>query len=287
MASQRQSFRFDWILQRSNGQDFWTDVHTSKASIDGAQVLLVVIRDISMIKKLEENLRLLNGELEQFVQIASHDLQEPVRTLVSFTDLLRDEHQTELSREARQYLHFVIAGGKRIKAMVDALLAYSHLTSKPMQKIEFEIDNIAQNVVASLNELIIETDTKIDCKVQGTITGDPSLLFQLLQHLLINAIKFKNQGTPVQIGIYSETNQSDTVVRVRDNGLGIKPIYFQKIFEVFKRLHSSSDIEGVGMGLAICKKIIDLHGGRIWVESTFGEGSMFSFTIPKNEKKSG
>lgn len=268
---------------------------------DGSQVVMETNRDITKSKKAEEKLKnsytrlrrtqkeleetitklkISNAELEQFAYVASHDLQEPLRMISSFAQLLERRYKDQLDNDANDYIGFVVDAAHRMKELIDDLLAFSHLNTEFR---EFKVINMSESLkeaLSNLQTLIEENNAEITCVPLPAIKGDPSQIRQLFQNLIVNAIKFNDKKLPC-IHISVQDSGDFWKFGVSDNGIGIVSELQEKIFDVFKRLHTREEYPGTGMGLAICKKIVERHGGRIWVESEPGNGSTFNFTIPK------
>ncbi|CAN5177915.1 sensor histidine kinase [soil metagenome] len=232
-----------------------------------------------------EALQIKNRELEQFAYVASHDLQEPLRTTAGFVQLLQKQYQGKIDERADKYLRFIFDASGRMKQLISDLLEFSRIgNNKKLQSIDCNM--IVENVLADISLITRETGTVIQHNQLPEIIGYPSEMKALFQNLVINGIKFRQPGVTPQIKIYAEKKSGHWLFAVKDNGIGIEPQYQQRIFEIFQRLHNRSEYEGSGIGLSHCKKIIELHRGKIWVESLAGEGSTFYFTIPfltKNE----
>jgi PAS domain S-box-containing protein len=223
-----------------------------------------------------------NKELERFAYVASHDLQEPLRMVSSFLHLLEKKLEGTLDESARQYIHYAVDGSERMKKLIQDLLAYSRVGNSKDAVVAVDTNEVV-NIVRSLQDLRIrESNATIIVPKLPVIMGVPALIQQLFQNLIGNALKYNTAAKPV-IEIGCEDKQSVWQFYVRDNGIGIDPKFFSKIFVIFQRLHNKTEYSGTGIGLAICKKIIDLHGGSIWLDSTPGQGSTFHFTIPKNQ----
>lgn len=219
-----------------------------------------------------------NSELEQFAYIASHDLQEPLRMVVSYLQLIERRYKDRLDADGVQFLKFAVDGGLRMQTLILDLLAFSRVgnRSKPLEPVD--LNKLLASVRANLKVAILETGTTITQDALPTVHGDPTQLSQLLQNLINNGIKFRGKAPP-RIDILAARGGHEWRFGVRDNGIGIEPQYFDRIFAIFQRLHSSNEYPGTGIGLALCKRIVERHGGRIWVESAPGKGSTFYFTI--------
>lgn len=231
------------------------------------------------LQELVNNLEISNRELEQFAYVASHDLQEPLRMISSFTQLLERRYKNQLDDDADEFIGYVVEGAQRMKYLIDDLLAFSRITSEAEHFELFNLETALNVVLSYLNPLIEQNNTIITHEPLPSIKGDYSQIQQLLQNLISNAIKFHDEQ-PTKIHISSKKSDKEWIIGVSDNGIGIDPKYQEQIFDIFNRLHTREEYPGTGIGLAICKKIVERHGGRIWVESDTNKGSTFYFTIP-------
>lgn len=231
-----------------------------------------------VIMKMNEELLRSNKELQQFAYVASHDLQEPLRMVSSFSQLLAMKYAEKLDDDAKEYIKYAVDGSKRMYDLLNALLAYSRVQTRGREFHPIDMNKVVEKVRANLHLLIEKTGTVIDSDNLPVINADENQMVQLIQNLIENGIKF-NQGKP-HITISSELAQSLRIFSIKDNGIGIEEKYFDRIFRIFQRLHTSKDYPGTGIGLAICQRIVERHNGSIRVESTPGEGSVFYFSIP-------
>jgi light-regulated signal transduction histidine kinase (bacteriophytochrome) len=229
-----------------------------------------------MGRKLTES----NQELQHFAYIASHDLQEPLRTITSFIQLLAKRYQGKLDNDADEFIGFVTDGAQRMQRLINDLLAYSRVESKGRPFVQFDCGTVLQHALANLRHAIDECNATITHDDLPAICGDETQILQLFQNLIGNAIKFRAPAPPlIHIGLIDRPGEWE--ISVKDNGIGIDPKFFDRIFEIFHRLHSREQYAGTGIGLAVCKKIVERHGGRIRVDSAPGQGTTFSFTIKK------
>jgi signal transduction histidine kinase len=220
-----------------------------------------------------------NTDLEQFGYIISHDLQEPLRMVASFLGLLEKHMADKLDDTAKEYVAFAVDGAARMRGLIQDLLAYSRVGTRGGDFAGVSLAEIFETITANLRIAIDECGATVTHDPLPVVTGDATQLTQLFQNLVGNALKFRGQRAPV-IHISAVKQDSHWLFGVRDNGIGIDPQFFDRIFAVFQRLHTREQYAGTGIGLSICKKIVGRHGGRIWVESTPGEGTTFFFTIP-------
>ncbi len=268
---------------RKDGQLIWANLSVSLArDEDTNQPLYAVsiVQDISIRKKAIEEQIKAGKQLENFAYVTSHDLQEPIRTIHSFTTLLKEKCSGDkLDAEAEQYLTFITDASSRMQELIKALLDYSRI-GKNENKEEVDFNELVSTVIQDMNTLISETDTQIKVHNLPTLNVFSTEMRLLFQNLISNAIKFRKTDEKPQIEINVTVKNENWLFSVSDNGIGIEDKYHEKIFQVFQRLHTRSAYEGTGIGLAHCKKIVDIHRGEIWLESKPGEGSSFYFTIP-------
>ncbi len=232
------------------------------------------------LEQLTTDLKRSNQELETFAYVAAHDLQEPLRAVTGYTQLLVDEYQDRLDETALEYMDLVADGATRMQQLIQDLLAYSRVSSRGQEFTPVDVNIVLHQALKNLQVAIAESNANISHDPLPTIAGDKTQLVQLFQNLIGNAIKFR-QKEPPQVHIAGELKEGDWLFSVQDNGIGIKSQYLDRIFEIFKRLHTRREFPGTGIGLAICKKIVERHQGRIWAESQLGEGTTFYFTIPE------
>ncbi len=229
------------------------------------------------IRSLKES----NEELEQFAYIASHDLQEPIRMVISFTQLLEKRYADKLDKDAKEFIHFAVDGAQRMKVLIDNLLDYSRLNTSRKVFKNVSTKTIVDKIIEDFAALIEEKNALIKYGELPVVFSDESLLSRLFTNLFSNAIKYNVNKTEIEISAVQ--NDSEWVFSVKDNGIGIEEKYFEKIFKIFQRLHGKTEYPGTGMGLAICKRIVEKLGGRIWLDSQPGSGTTFFFTIPVKE----
>lgn len=226
-----------------------------------------------------EELSRSNKELEQFAYVASHDLQEPLRMVASYTQLLAKKYRGKLDDDADEFIGYAVDGAMRMQKLITDLLAYSRVGTRGGEFVAADAGEVLDQVLSDLKVRIEETGAVITRDPLPTVTADARQLHQLLQNLISNGIKFSDRPPP-RIHVSAQRRGKDWLFSVGDRGIGIDPQYAQRIFVIFQRLHHSKEYPGTGIGLAICKKIVERHGGRIWMESRPGEGSTFYFTLP-------
>lgn len=251
---------------------------------------VIVIRDITERKLVEEalqqrteELERSNAELERFAYVASHDLQEPLRMVASYTQLLQQRYQGRLDSDADEFIGYAVDGASRMRTLINDLLAYSRVGTQGSPFVETDLEAVFLEVLGMLEPTLQGVGAVVTHDQLPAVRCDPVQLGQVFQNLLTNAMKFHGAEEPL-IHVSSRRDGPEWVFSVSDNGIGIDPQYFDRIFVIFQRLESRAQFPGTGIGLAICKRIIARHGGRIWVESKPGAGSTFSFTLPADGK---
>jgi PAS domain S-box-containing protein len=249
--------------------------------------VFTVSHDITELKQaeklLKETIRELersNQELQQFAYVSSHDLQEPLRTIASFTQLLQRRYKGQLDSDADEFMEYTVEATIRMKEQIEGLLEYSRVGTKGGEFKPVDMNKILNQTIKSLDTSIKESDAKIEFDELPNVMGDADQLQRVFLNLISNAIKFRKPEEPLKIHISSKKEDNEYIFSVQDNGIGIEEQYSERIFTIFQRLHTRDVYKGTGIGLSIVKRIIERHGGRIWVESSFGEGSTFYFTIP-------
>jgi signal transduction histidine kinase len=247
-----------------------------------ARLVGIVIENNELLQssvRAAEELRRSNTDLEQFAYVASHDLQEPLRMVTGYSQLLAKRYGDRLDQKAKEYIGFAVDGAKRMQGLIEDLLTYSRAGSRGEAFAWTECEAVLDRALAGLQVVIEECGARVTHDPLPTVMGDEFQLGQLFQNLLGNALKYRDSKPPqVHVSCKQETEQ--WTFAVQDNGIGIEPQYRERIFQIFQRLHTREEYEGSGIGLAICKKIVERHGGKIWVESELGKGATFYFTIP-------
>jgi PAS domain S-box-containing protein len=252
----------------------------------GQPMILLAIEDISKRKEAEGALELhtkelerSNADLEQFAYVASHDLQEPLRMITSFTQLLAKRYKGKLDADADEFIAYIVDGATRMHRLINDLLAYARLGSRAAEFVPTDCEAIFAEAVSNLGSAMEENEATVTHDPLPTVMADKDQLSRVFQNLLNNAIKFRAADSPV-VHVSAHRNEKEWLFSVRDNGIGIDPAQFERVFLLFQRLHGKSEYSGTGVGLAICRKIVERHGGKIWIESQAGKGSTFCFTIP-------
>jgi signal transduction histidine kinase len=222
-----------------------------------------------------------NEELEQFAYVASHDLQTPLRSIIGFLDLLARRYQGQLGPEADEFISFAVDGAHRMQQLITGILAFSRVGTRGNPFESLESREPLALALANLQAEMEESRAEVTLGALPRVTADRNQLIQLFQNLIGNAIKYRRTDEPPRVQVAAVDRNTKWEFRVEDNGPGIDPRYADRIFQIFQRLHTAAEYPGTGIGLAICKKIVERHGGRIWVESEPGKGSTFYFTLPK------
>ncbi|TAN50752.1 MAG: HAMP domain-containing protein [Rhodospirillales bacterium] len=227
-----------------------------------------------------------NSELERFAHAAAHDLLEPVRSIVSFSQLLERHLRDSYDKEIKEYLAFLVAAARRMQTQVQGLQDYARIGEGAANREAVDLGLLAGKAVALLKESVRRTQAEITVNPLPRVFVNAEQITDVLRNLLDNAIKFQRPGVPPEIVIDAEPREGEWLISVKDNGIGIDPRYASDVFQVFRRLNPPSHVTGEGIGLSLCKRVIERHGGRIWLESSLGEGSIFHFTLPASEEKS-
>ena len=287
---------FELFCLNKEGKEFPVEINLSPMQTAEGALLTAAIRDVSEKRQLEkairetnvtlerkvkqrtEELERKNKELEQFAYVASHDLQEPLRTIASFVDLLGKQYKGKMDANADKYMDYIVQSSDRMKVLIKDLLDYSRL-GREKEARQVNCNTVVEQVKADLNRVIKDNQAEIVAGSLPLIDAYPTELKLLFQNLVSNSIKFRKPGVAPQVEINALRQNGHWQFAFRDNGIGIESQYLDKIFVIFQRLHNRSSYEGSGIGLAHCKKIVELHGGKIWVESEPGVGSTFYFTI--------
>jgi light-regulated signal transduction histidine kinase (bacteriophytochrome) len=282
---------------RSDGKTFPMEVISSQLKSQDGPLTISVIRDITERRNAEERDRRANAELEekvierttelrrsneelrQFAYVASHDLKEPLRMVSNYTQLLDRSCQDSLGKEAEQYIGYILQGVNRMHGLIEDLLSYSEIDSRNTFFKTVDSGAALREALANLQVPIAESGAVITASTMPATTGDHIQLVRVFQNLIGNSIKYRSEEIP-RIQISAERKDDEWEFSVRDNGIGIEPRYKESVFKLFKRLHARSEYPGNGVGLASCRKIIERHGGKIWLKSEAGTGATFCFTLP-------
>jgi PAS domain S-box-containing protein len=266
---------------RKDGSRFWADVVINAVRDDAGRLqgFAKLMRDITERKRVEDDLRRSNEDLERFAYVASHDLQEPLRMVGSFVQLLGKRYRGKLDADADEFIGYALDGALRMQRLIEDLLAYSRVGTRGAALVSTDANALLERVIASLKLAIEESGASVTSDRLPTIPADPGQLEHVFLNLVSNALKFRG-AEPPRVHVSAARTNGDWRFSVQDNGIGLEPQYFERIFVIFQRLHARTDYPGTGIGLAIAKKIVERHGGRIWVESQPGCGATFFFTLP-------
>jgi PAS domain S-box-containing protein len=277
--------------RRKDGTEFPIEIMLSP--LESAEGILVTaaIRDISARKKSEQELAVANQVLEesnlglkQFAYIASHDLQSPLRSITGFVQLLQQEYESELDEQAQDWIRRTVLAVARMQALISDLLSYSRVEARSGPFTQIPFLDIVNDALILLESSIHDSGGQVACGKLPIVMGDRSQLVQLMQNLIGNGLAYRSDKPP-HIDISAKRSGKDWIFSVRDNGIGIDSKHYEQIFEIFKRLHNQKDHPGTGIGLAVCRRVVNRHGGKIWVESEPGHGSTFHFTIPERTEQ--
>lgn len=276
------------VGRRKDGSTFPMDLAVSEFHLGERRYFTGIVRDISERKRAESELRLSaqelarsNLDLEQYAYVASHDLQEPLRAVAGCVQILEKRYSGQLDQRANELIAHTVDGVRRMQTLIDDLLSYSRVGTRGKAFEPSDCNAILAQALANLEVSIAEVQAVVTHDELPIVVADAAQFTQLFQNLVSNALKFRSQQPP-NIHISVRRSEGHWLFSVRDNGIGIKPEYFERIFVIFQRLHVRSEYPGTGIGLSICKKIVERHGGRIFVESEPGNGTTFSFTLPEN-----
>ena len=254
-------------------QRYLTELEEAKA---------VTERQAGDLRSQAEELAESNAELEKFAYVASHDLQEPLRMVAGYTQLLAKRYRGKLDTDADEFIAYAVDGATRMQRLINDLLAYSRVGRGSKEPEATDCEDVFRRALRNLGAAIEESGASVTNDPLPTVLADATQLGQLFQNLVGNSIKYRADDAP-QVKVSAQVQGNEWLFSVRDNGIGVEPQYQQRIFEVFQRLHTSDEHTGTGIGLAICKKIVERHNGRIWVESAPEQGSIFYFTLPKTD----
>jgi light-regulated signal transduction histidine kinase (bacteriophytochrome) len=232
------------------------------------------------LKEANKKLQGSNEQLKEFAYVASHDLQEPLRMISHFLQLLEKRYQDKLDKDAKEFIFYAVDGAERMKQLINDLLTYSRIESQGRPLQEIDMQEPLNWALSNLQRAIEAKEAKIFVQPLPHIKGDSTQMGMLWQNLIENALRYHQPQRPLKIHIGFVREENTLKFLIKDNGIGIDPQFHQRIFKIFQRLHSQEEYEGTGVGLAVCKKIVDRHGGRMWVESELDQGSTFYFTVP-------
>jgi PAS domain S-box-containing protein len=290
---------------RKDSTEFPIEIMLSPLESADGILVTAAIRNISLRKKSEEDnaelelrvqertrqlavanqvLERSNIELQQFAYVASHDLQSPLRSICGFVQLLKMEYEGKLDEQAADWIRRTVLATEQMQDLIRGVLAYSRVDSRSRPFMPTPFLDVFNDVVALLEPSIHDAGGQVTCSELPVVMGDRSQFVQLMQNLIGNGLKYHGDKSP-HVQVSAKRNGDEWTFSVRDNGIGIDPKYYERIFEIFKRLHDQKEYPGTGIGLAVCRRVVNRHGGRIWVESEAGQGSVFHFTLPEGMAK--
>ena len=298
----------DLSARRRDGSEFPAEIGLTPLEIEGAAFVVVAVVDITARKELESIQKKLNEELERrvaertaelaranealeqsnlelrhFAYIASHDLQTPLRGINGFAQLLQEDYRGRLDPTADDYLERIVLESTRMKSLITDLLTYSRVESRARPFQPTDLNRVADEVIGLLAPSIEDSNGRVTRDDLPVVAGDASQLIHLLQNLIENGLKYHGEEPP-HVHVRAVQDGGEWIISVRDNGIGIAPEHHERIFDVFRRLHTQEEYPGTGIGLAVCRRIVARHGGRIWLQSRVGEGSEFLFTLTDQER---
>jgi PAS domain S-box-containing protein len=265
---------FTDITERKRAEE-----QSKRSSVAALNLLEDAVEARRQSEQSAENLKRSNEDLEQFAYVASHDLQEPLRVMSSYSQLLEKRYKDKLDNDARDFINFIVEAANRMQGLINDLLAYSRANRLQTPDTEVDCDQVLKELTKAMDPTVKSVRGRIVFEKLPVVWARESAIMQLFQNLIGNALKFRSEEPPV-INISVAREKNEWVFSVKDNGIGIEPQYRERIFQIFQRLHTRDKYPGTGIGLSICKKIIENIGGRLWVESDYGKGSTFYFTIP-------
>ncbi len=265
-----------FLVRKKDGKELYVRFESNLVEGASGAEFRSVLTDVTKLKRVEDA----NAELQQFVYVASHDLQEPLRMVVSYLSLLDRKYKDNLDHEALGYIKYAVEGGTRMRSLIDDLLEYSRLDYQETSFLLVDMNAVVAKALGNLKLQIEEHKTNIVVDTLPSLLADETQMVQLMQNLIGNAIKFHGRNQS-EVHISVTASYQKWTFAVKDNGIGLNMEYSEKIFQMFQRLHGSEEFPGTGIGLAIAKKIVERHDGKIWVESEEGKGATFFFTVPK------
>jgi PAS domain S-box-containing protein len=280
MNGYEEPIRYEVKIITKSGEVRWAGVSSRQISYGGSPAGLVIFFDVTKQKQIEEALRRSNADLQSFAYAVSHDLKQPLSNITSYLELLLDRYAGEvLDEKALQYIGHALTGSLHMAEIVDSLLQFSRVSQSGEQYERTDMSRVLEQVKENLATSIVESGATITSGPLPIVTAAPQQMVQVLQNLIANAIKFRGPQRP-EVHVSAQKDDGAWQFAVRDNGIGIDPQYNDRLFKMFSRLHAQEEYEGTGIGLALVKRIVERHGGRVWFESELGKGSTFFFTIP-------
>ncbi len=287
LAAQGNLRNFETRFRKKDGTAFTALISVEAAVLDGRDCLVMSGTDITarkqeemLLRRTADELHRSNAELERFAYVAAHDLQEPCRTICSFAQLLERRYGAVLGDDGRDYLTYLSDGAQRMRELVQGLLGYSRLNNNTLRFDTVDLQDIVASALADLSGAIDHAGAEICVDSLPAVRGDAVQLRQVMVNLIGNALKFQPKGQAPKVEVAARRDDDRWLITVRDNGIGIAPEYVEDVFGMFRRLHGGGAYPGTGIGLAVVRRIVEAHGGRVWVESTPGRGATFCLTLP-------
>jgi len=291
IALEKGKVEYEFVHQARDGELYHTENTVCILPEPSSHLAVYIFKEISARKKAEKELKDKNVQLEKYINsnlqlenfayIASHDMKEPLRTIGNFTQLLKRRYKDQFDEEGKEFLEFIISGAKSMNRLINDVLSYSRVNSQEYDLEQVNLSHLLFNITNNLRETIGETGAELIIgEIPELIEVNKTSYTQLFQNLIVNALKFHKEGEKNIIEVGSERRENDWLFWVKDNGIGIAPEYHERIFVLFKKLHSKAEYVGTGIGLALCKKIVEKHNGEMWVESELDKGATFYFTLP-------
>ncbi|MDG5818378.1 ATP-binding protein [Natronococcus sp. A-GB7] len=281
LAGERELFEFEYPCHSPDKQR-WFLMRAAQFTDGDRRYVAVAHFDITDRYEYQRQLEESNERLRQFAHAASHDLQEPLRMVTNYLQLLERRYSDELDEDAEEFIEFAVDGAERMEAMIEGLLVYSRVETQGKSFDSVDLEAVLDDVLTDLGVRIDETDAEITAEPLPTVNGDASQLRQLFQNLLENALQYSGEQTP-RVSISATRDEDEWIISVSDEGIGIDQEHADRVFDVFQRLHTHEEYDGTGIGLALCERIVERHGGEIWVAPDPGGGSTFSFTLPRTD----
>ena len=278
LSGERELFEFEYPCH-SPEQKRWFLMRAASFTTGDQRYVAVAHFDITDRYTYQRQLENSNERLQQFAYVASHDLHEPLRMVTSYLQLLERHYSDDLDDDAEEFIEFAVDGAERMEAMIEGLLTYSRIETQANSFDSVDLDAVLDDVLTDLSIRIDETDAEITAEPLPTVNGDASQLRQLFQNLLDNALQYSGEQDP-RVSISATREEDEWIISITDEGIGIDQANADRVFEVFQRLHTHEEYEGTGIGLALCRRVVERHGGEIWVDSEPEDGSTFSFSLP-------
>jgi light-regulated signal transduction histidine kinase (bacteriophytochrome) len=275
------------LLDDFDGEKSKVEAAKTRVEATNAELRREIDERLDAERELREKTEALarsNADLEQFAYVASHDLQEPLRMVSSYVQLFEKRFAGQVDEQADKYIRYAVEGAKRMQSLIAGLLEYSRVGRLDEPFGAVDTNAALDQALSNLRSAIEESHARVTRGPLPTLTGNAGRIAQVFQNLIGNALKFRHRDQPATVHVSALPKETEWVFTIEDNGIGIDAQYLDRIFVIFQRLHTRAEYPGTGIGLSICKKVVERHGGRIWVESRVGEGSRFHFTFPRDDR---